>query len=202
MKAFASLLAAALAANAAVAAPAPKATAKLATKAVSDEPIKLPLRPIVAAKQQLCTETRPSGLGIKQLKAGEGASPLPGDLVMVNYLGYLRSNGEVFDQSTSAVFPVDGVIAGFAEGIMQMSKGAIVRLCIPAVLGYGVEGTPDGTVPGGADLGFQVELVDFKSQAEIDAMHAQQMLPPNEEAPVSPEPASEIPATPPAPTQQ
>lgn len=36
----------------------------------------------------------------------------------------------------------------------------------------------------------------------VIAMHAQQMLPPNEEAPVSPEPASEIPATPPAPTQQ
>lgn len=194
MKAFASLLAAVLAANAVAAPPAPKA--------VADEPIKLPLRPIVTAKQQLCTETRPSGLGIKLLKAGEGASPLPGDLVMVNYLGYLRANGEVFDQSTSAVFPVDGVIAGFAEGIMQMNKGAIVRLCIPAALGYGVEGTPDGTVPGNADLGFQVELVDFKSQAELDAMHAQHLLPPNEEAPASPEPASEIPATPPAPTQQ
>lgn len=164
MKAFASLLAAIFAANAVAAAPVKPAIKK------ADEAIPLPFRPIVAAKKQLCTETLPSGLGIKQLKAGEGGSPLPGDLVMVHYLGYLRSNGEVFDQSTEAVFPVDGVIAGFSEGLLQMKRGAIYRLCIPAALGYGADGTPDGTVPPNADLGFQVELVEFKSKAEIEAM--------------------------------
>lgn len=185
MKAFASLFAAMLAANAATAATTPKI--------VADEPIALPLRPIVAAKHQLCTETKPSGLGVKQLKAGEGASPVSGDLVMVHYLGYLRANGEVFDQSSEAVFPVDGVIPGFAEGIMQMNKGAIYRLCIPAALGYGAEGTPDGTVPGNADLGFQVELVDFKSPAEIKAMQGMAEVLDAQPAPASEAPKAETP---------
>ena len=120
MKAFASLLAAMLAANAATAATTPKI--------VADEPIALPLRPIVAAKQQLCTETKPSGLGVKQLKAGEGASPVSGDLVMVHYLGYLRANGEVFDQSSEAVFPVDGVIPGF-RSFRRDLQGIIRKVC-------------------------------------------------------------------------
>lgn len=164
MKAFASVLAALFAANAASAAP---------LKTV-DAPIKLPLNPVVAATKQKCTVARPSGLAVKELKKGEGAAPLPGDVVLVNYIGYFRSNGEVFDQSTESAFPVDAVVPGFAEGLMLMNRGSIFRLCLPAALGYGAEGTPDGTIPPNADIGFQVELIDFKSQAEIEAMRTAQ----------------------------
>ena len=56
-------------------------------------------------------------------------------------------------------FPVGGVIPGFSEGLQTMGKGAAMRLCIPAALGYGAKAT--GPIPANADLVFQVELVDI-----------------------------------------
>ena len=52
-----------------------------------------------------------------------------------------------------------------------MSKGSTWRFCIPAALGYGDKGT--GPIPANSDLVFQVELVDFKTEAEVTAMRSQ-----------------------------
>ena len=54
----------------------------------------------------------------------------------------------------------------------MMAKGAVHRLCVPSALGYGA--TAQGPIPANADLVFQIELVDFKSQAELEAMRAEQ----------------------------
>ena len=81
------------------------------------------------------------------------------DGVRVNYFGTLAATGEVFDQGMAAQFPVGGVIPGFGEGLQTMGKGAVMRLCIPAALGYGAKAT--GPIPANADLVFQVELVDI-----------------------------------------
>jgi FKBP-type peptidyl-prolyl cis-trans isomerase FkpA len=51
-----------------------------------------------------------------------------------------------------------------------MAKGSIWRFCVPA-LGYGAQGGGD-TIPPNADLVFQVELVDFKTAAEVEQMRA------------------------------
>ncbi|MCO4093103.1 MAG: hypothetical protein HEQ34_14320, partial [Sphingorhabdus sp.] len=52
------------------------------------------------------------------------------------------------------------------------------RLWIPAELGYGPEDqrnpqTGEVAIPGGSELTFDVELLEFKSRAEIEAMQRQ-----------------------------
>jgi FKBP-type peptidyl-prolyl cis-trans isomerase FkpA len=152
----------------------------------------LPLQPIGPAAQRLCAAKvapKPgapaAGLGIKLLRPGTGPSPKADDIALVNYIGYLAATGAVFDQGQQQAFPVGAVIPGFTQGLLTLQKGAISRFCIPAALGYGADAT--GPIPANADLVFQVELVDFKSQAEVEAMRA---------AAGAPAPASAGPAKP------
>ena len=121
----------------------------------------LPLKLIIPAGQRLCNARTASGLGTLQLRPGGAARPAASDGVKVNYLGYLAATGEVFDQGMGVEFPVGGVIAGFGEGLQTMGKGAVMRLCIPAALGYGERAT--GPIPANSDLVFQVELVDVSA---------------------------------------
>lgn len=138
----------------------------------SAQAIPLPLNPIIGATQRLCTGKTASGLGTMLLKPAEGAKPTKADFVLVNYIGYLAADGTVFDQGMKAAFPVDGVIPGFSEGLQLMAKGSTWRFCVPAALGYGAE--VSGPIPANSDLVFQVELVDFKTGAEVEAMRAAQ----------------------------
>jgi FKBP-type peptidyl-prolyl cis-trans isomerase FkpA len=64
--------------------------------------------------------------------------------------------------------PVGGVIPGFSQGLQLLSRGGIVRLCIPASMGYGTQAS--GPIPANSDLVFQVELLDFKTAAEMADM--------------------------------
>ena len=52
-----------------------------------------------------------------------------------------------------------------------MQKGGSYKLCIPAALGYGDKAT--GPIPANSPLIFTVDLLDFKSMAEIQAMQSQ-----------------------------
>ena len=130
--------------------------------------IPLPLMPIVPAAQRLCTARTPSGLGYTMLRPGAGARPAGDATVLVNYIGYLAATGAVFDQNTQAPMPVGEVIPGFSQGLQMLSKGGIVRLCIPAALGYGAQDS--GPIPANSDLVFQVELLDFKTATEMADM--------------------------------
>lgn len=140
--------------------------------APSSNIIPLPLNPIVPAAERVCGAAGASGLGAMQLKPAEGAKPAKADYVLVNYIGYLAANGQVFDQNQQSAFPVEGVIPGFSEGLQMMAKGSIWRFCVPSALGYGAQ--ESGPIPANSDLVFQVELVDFKTAAEIEAMRAAQ----------------------------
>lgn len=133
--------------------------------------IALPLQPTVSPDKRACAMKTASGLGYTLMRGGEGRKVTAEDVVLVNYIGYLSASGITFDQNMGSVFPVDGVVPGFGEGLQLMSKGAIVRLCVPSTLGYGAQGT--GPIPPNADLVFQVELLDLRTKAEIEAMRAQ-----------------------------
>ena len=131
--------------------------------------IALPLNPIVPAAQRTCTSRTPSGLGYTMLRPAPGAMPAASDVVLVNYIGYLATTGAVFDQGMRSPLPVNGVIPGFSQGLQMLGRTGIARFCIPAAMGYGTRAS--GPIPANADLVFQVELVDYKTAAEIESLN-------------------------------
>jgi FKBP-type peptidyl-prolyl cis-trans isomerase FkpA len=132
--------------------------------------IPLPLNPIVPTGQRLCASRTASGLGYTVLRPATGPTPAAADTVLVNYVGYLAATGAVFDQGMRSPLPVGEVIAGFSQGLQMTGRSGVVRLCIPAALGYGAQAS--GPIPANSDLVFQIELLDFKTPAELDAMRA------------------------------
>jgi len=130
--------------------------------------IPLPLAPIVPATKRLCTARMPSGLGYTMLRPGSGAKPAADATVLVNYIGYLAATGAVFDQGMQTPMPVGAVIPGFSQGLQLLAKGGVVRLCIPASMGYGAQAS--GPIPANSNLVFQVELLDFRTAAEMADM--------------------------------
>lgn len=151
------------------AAPAAPASAPAPNPAI----LLLPLQPVVPADHRTCAAKTASGLGYSELNPGNGAKPGAKDFVLVNYIGYLASNGQTFDQNVRAPLELGGVIAGFAEGVQMMPRGSVYRFCIPAAQGYGAKEM--GAIPANSDLVFQIELMDFKSPAEVEAIRTRQM---------------------------
>lgn len=107
--------------------------------------------------------TTASGLQYEVLKEGEGPHPSATDKVTVHYTGK-NLDGSVFDSSVErgqpATFPLNGVIAGWTEGVQLMKPGAKYRFYIPSQLAYGERGAGADIAPG-ATLMFDVELISI-----------------------------------------
>ena len=112
----------------------------------------------------------PTGVMIQTVKSGSGASPTDSDVTLVDYKGTLRG-GKQFDANQRTPFPVTGVIPGFTEALKMMQVGGSYKICIPPALGYGP--VASGPIPANSVLFFDVNLLDFRSQAEIQAMQQQ-----------------------------
>jgi FKBP-type peptidyl-prolyl cis-trans isomerase FkpA len=121
--------------------------------------------------------TSKSGLQMLTIRGGEGKSPTDDDIVLVSYKGTLR-DGTVFDEAPQAPFPVTGVVPGFSEALKKMQLGGKYKVWIPGKLGYG-ENPPSDPKTGqpafepNATLIFDIELLDFRSRAEVEAMQKQ-----------------------------
>jgi FKBP-type peptidyl-prolyl cis-trans isomerase FkpA/FKBP-type peptidyl-prolyl cis-trans isomerase FklB len=110
--------------------------------------------------------TTESGLQYEVLEEGEGASPGPGDEVVINYRGTLIDGTEFdssYERGEPATFRVGGVIPGFSEGLQLMRPGGSYRLVIPPELGYGPQGSGQAIGPN-AVLIFEVEMIEVSAQ--------------------------------------
>ncbi len=116
--------------------------------------------------------TTATGLRFQTVKKGEGNKPSDADVALIGYKGSL-SNGIVFDSNERAPLPVAAVVPGFSEALKLMQRGGSYRMCIPAKLGYGEKVPPGGPIPPNSILLFSVNMLDFKSRAEIEAMQQQ-----------------------------
>src|SRR5690606_20302368 len=118
-----------------------------------------------AAKEKGAVKTA-SGLVFKSLKEGTGASPTKEDTVKVHYKGTLTDGTEFdssFKRNQPATFPLGGVIPCWTEGVSMMKVGGKARLICPSNIAYGDMGRPP-TIPGGATLVFEVELLGIESK--------------------------------------
>jgi len=104
-----------------------------------------------------------SGIVIRTITAGTGASPTAADVVKVHYEGKLI-DGTVFDSSIKrnepAEFPLGAVVPCWTEALQLMKKGGRSQVVCPAALAYGDRGSPP-VIPPGSTLSFEVELLDF-----------------------------------------
>ena len=103
-----------------------------------------------------------SGLQYIVLTEGSGRKPKATDSVKCHYEGRL-TDGTVFDSSyrrgEPATFPLNGVIAGWTEGVQLMAEGSKFRFFIPYHLAYGERGA-GASIPPYAALVFDVELLE------------------------------------------
>jgi FKBP-type peptidyl-prolyl cis-trans isomerase FkpA len=99
-----------------------------------------------------------SGLYYVIEEEGTGTQAVATSNVTVAYKGYFL-NGSVFDQSDGEgiTFGLNGVIAGWTEGITYFKEGGSGILLVPAHLGYGSRDYRG--IPGGSVLIFEVSLI-------------------------------------------
>ncbi|RVW00786.1 peptidylprolyl isomerase [Rhodococcus xishaensis] len=104
----------------------------------------------------------PAELAVKDIVVGEGPEATPGAKVEVHYVGVDFDSGEEFDSSwsrgESIAFPLQGLIAGWQEGIPGMRVGGRRQLTIPPELAYGPAG--GGHQLSGKTLVFVIDLLD------------------------------------------
>ncbi|MGE0448938.1 MAG: FKBP-type peptidyl-prolyl cis-trans isomerase [Vicinamibacterales bacterium] len=101
-----------------------------------------------------------SGLSYHVVRPGTGTRhPSARSQVTVHYSGW-TTDGKMFDSSVTrgepATFPLDGVIAGWTEGVQLMVEGEKTRFWIPEPLAYKGQSPPYGM------LVFDVELIAIR----------------------------------------
>jgi FKBP-type peptidyl-prolyl cis-trans isomerase len=108
-------------------------------------------------------KTTASGLQYSVVKEGTGKKPTAESTVKVHYTGKLL-DGTTFDSSVDrgepAQFPLNGVIAGWTEGLQLMTVGSKYKFFIPANLAYGDRPNP-GPIGPNSTLVFDVELLEI-----------------------------------------
>jgi len=107
-------------------------------------------------------ELTSSGLYVQDLSVGTGPTARRTSRVWIYYVGWLP-DGTVFDGQLEgdpfhARLGGNEVIRGWNEGIQGMRVGGRRRLVVRPGLGYGSRGR--GSVPPGATLIFELQLID------------------------------------------
>lgn len=112
-------------------------------------------------KSQPGIQVTPSGIQYQVINRGTGIRPKATDTVLVNYKGTLL-NGKQFDSSYDRneplSLPLNGVIAGWTEGVQLMQTGSKYKFFIPYHLAYGERGA-GADIPPYSTLIFEIELL-------------------------------------------
>jgi hypothetical protein len=121
-----------------------------------------PAPPDVAAVPATANKTA-TGLAYRVIKKGTGAGhPTLQSVITIDYSGW-TPDGKLFDSSITrgqkAVFPLNGLISGWKEGLTMMSPGDTYRFWIPGHLAY--DSIPNANGPKGM-LVFDVTLYGFE----------------------------------------
>jgi FKBP-type peptidyl-prolyl cis-trans isomerase FkpA len=120
---------------------------------------------LTSAAKEKGAQVSADGLVYIPLTQGTGAQPAPTDVIKVQYRGTL-SNGVEFDSSfrrgQPAEFGLNKVIPCWSEAAQKMKVGGKAKFVCPAGIGYKDKGVPQGGIPGGAVLLFEVELLEVK----------------------------------------
>lgn len=126
----------------------------------------------------------PKGVTVDTLTAGEGPNPAEDSVVFVDYVGKLE-DGTEFDRSPPSLqmppeiaeflpqgvpMPLQDVVPGFAEGLLQTQEGGTYEIEIPAEKGYGESPPPQSEIPANADLTFQVTVHKILTQEEFQQL--------------------------------
>ena len=134
---------------------------------------------LAAAEKEAGAVKAPEGFVIKSTRAGTGPQPSMTDHVKVHYEGRLI-DGTVFDSSIKrgepAVFQLDGVIKCWTAGLARMKVGEKATLTCPSDVAYGDSGRPP-TIPGGATLVFDVELLSIEAAAPTPLQGSTPLMP-------------------------
>lgn len=108
----------------------------------------------------------PPELVVRDIVRGKGPKAEAGDQVAMQYVGLSWSNGQQFDASWdrgAQPFPLQlgagMVIPGWDQGLIGLRKGGRRLLVIPPEMGYGPQGTPDGSIAPNETLVFVVDRV-------------------------------------------
>lgn len=152
----------------------PSATAKPAVAKSSDvsfENVTVAGATDMSSKPKISAEsTLPAAkLKVKDLVVGKGEAATPTSSVTVQYVGVRYADGKQFDSSWdrggATTFPLNRVVRGFTEGIggndtvSPMKVGGRRLMILPSEMGYGENGTPDGSIRPNDTIVFVVDLI-------------------------------------------
>lgn len=115
-------------------------------------------------------KTTDSGLQYKIIKEGSAVKASADDSVKVQYKGKLI-DGTIFDESTKdgIEFPLESVIAGWAEGVQLVGEGGEIELYIPSDLAYGEYGQPAAGIKPHSALIFEITVEKVIKDEKKDA---------------------------------
>lgn len=114
-----------------------------------------------------------NGVKFFEVQKGSGESPHDGDLIIINYIGYL-SDGTIFDSQHAPgkkplafQFGKNQVIPGLEDALKTMQPGGERQVLVPPSMGYGDRGVcldkddvnkEKCLIPPGSNLKYQLQL--------------------------------------------
>lgn len=117
----------------------------------------------------------PEGLRVETLIEGSGKPIQKGSQVALRYLGQVWGKKKSFDSNWEGPAPgmrdqqsgmyeltqlgVGQVVPGWDQGLMGVREGSRVLLTVPPDLGYGEQGTPDGSVKKDDTMVFVIDVL-------------------------------------------